>query len=520
MPGLRPWLTVFGLDRFEKNKDGALHVPEGGHITWMAIFVDLQFVAMLSKLCHMLQICNPSLSLSSFKVIGLAFSIFNIFFVMRQDFDEYMSMFANDDWFTQAVYFLYQYSLLIMNMNSDMMLQVVPGSQNPCTDIDDDNALNLCIKQLAYKSDVTCVVSPDILSNFTYGFFGSRILLVLLYFFVIYRDQSGKVIHQFIGRTVIFTSSSCLLLFGTAVTKNTEHLSTLLFAVSAMEMLGVLLFESISWLKLPYNRVSIHLDYEPIFHRLGMFILLVLGESVIIMLSLSSSVMMTKNDFYHLVDFGGLLLLYSTSQQYFERVMSFHATTEWFSRKNQAVILIFVYLHSVLGFSVFIIAQGLVQISDPAGGEKGALLARRFLSYGCFSTALILEFLNYLINESLASFCSVWNIFDLFIHMGFAVAHLSLNVAPENAAPGSYVLMHGIIAMLTVCFEFAYAHIRPSHDCHHVNDDGHGHGTVTHDHNRDQPHARSKVTPDSNVPTGHYTHGWSGSIEVTKKSDK
>ena len=412
--------------------------------------------------------------------------------MLRQDFDEYMSMFSNDDWFTQAVYFLYQYSILIMNMNSDMMLQVFTGKKNPCADINDDDSFNVCIKQLAYNPNVTCVVSPDIFSNFTYGFFGSRVLLVLLYFFVIYRDRSGKVIHQFIGRTVIFTSSSCLLLFGSAITKDTGNLSSLLFTVSAMEMMGVLLFESISWLKLPYNRVSIHVDYELIFHRLGMFILLVLGESVIIMLSLSSSIMMTKKSFYHLVDFGGLLLLYSTSQQYYERVMSFHATAEWFSKKNKAIVLVAIYFHSVLGFSIFIIAQGLVQISDPAGGVKGALLARRFLSIGCFTTALILEFMNYLINENFASMCSAWNLFDLAIHLGFAFAHLSLNFAPENAAPGSYVLIHGIIAMLTVSFEFAYAHIRPAN-----NDEHDDHATHTHHHG-------AQVAQDPNITHGHH----------------
>jgi len=432
----------------------------------MALFVDLQFVAMMSKLAHSLSGCNPVLSLTQFNVIGQCFSIFNIFFVLRQDFDEYMTRFSAQDWLTVVVYFLYQYALLIMVMNSDINDLILPKKFVPdgvvyCTGpkgskplLDDDGCVEASIFTV---KGAYCVIEPTIFRNFSYGFFGSRVLLVLFYIVVFHRDKSGHALHQFLGKTIIFTCSACLLFAGAMLTKDSTKLSYLLITVSAMEMGSVLLLSMLSSFNLPFNSTHYPFNFQQLYVRLGSFILLVFGESIIIMLNVS---VVGNPPFHYFVNCGGLLLLYGTAQQYFNRLMDFPGE-KYLKSRNHVLVLLFIYGHSVLGFSIFIIAQGIVQIATQGGDPVAMNLARGFLSYGCFCTAVILEVLNFFISETQEKVFTTWSLVNLSVHAGLAIIHLCFNYVPNNFLPGSYVFFHGTVAFITAMFEVVMAHYEP-----------------------------------------------------------
>ena len=78
--------------KFTFNKDGH---PVGEHAgeTWMALFIDLVYVAFMAKLSHFVMHCNPTLSGDSLLVLVISFAMFNILFVGRLALDEYCNRF-------------------------------------------------------------------------------------------------------------------------------------------------------------------------------------------------------------------------------------------------------------------------------------------------------------------------------------------------------------------------------------------------------------------------------------------
>lgn len=123
--------------------------------SWMLLFSDLVYVAMLSKLSRFIEQCDPTLKSSSFHIIIVCFAIFNILFVARLALDEYCNRFFENDLFHQFILFVYIFGVMVMVMNAQV--DILPPSSSSSS-----------------EEDGECVLNIDLCKGFTYGFFLTR----------------------------------------------------------------------------------------------------------------------------------------------------------------------------------------------------------------------------------------------------------------------------------------------------------------------------------------------------------
>jgi len=124
---------------------------------WVFKFVDLVFVALLSKLSQVLEFC--SLSFHSFSYVT---SVFAVLYVTRMTMDDYGVHFLADDSFHVVLYFAYFMSTFIMTLNLH---------------VDKDGV-----------DDASCNAN-FVTFGFSMGFFASRIVMLILFTRVIYEDE-------------------------------------------------------------------------------------------------------------------------------------------------------------------------------------------------------------------------------------------------------------------------------------------------------------------------------------------
>jgi len=145
-------------DREESEKEG----------TWMYLFVDLVFVALISKLAAVMENCAIS-----FHSMSFVCTMMSIMFVTRLYLDEYCGRFYVNDLFHRLIYFMYTMSMFIMALN----INAAPTDGG--------------------ESDALCNAN---LYGYGFGmaFLMSRFLMLLLYLSVIWADHK-MALTQFIG---------------------------------------------------------------------------------------------------------------------------------------------------------------------------------------------------------------------------------------------------------------------------------------------------------------------------------
>jgi len=513
MPGKKPFFSPFH-PKFTFNKDGQ---PEGEHAgeTWMALFIDLVYVAMLAKLSHFVMYCNPGLSAETFNVIIICFAIFNILFVGRLALDEYCNRFEENDIFHQILWFVYTYGSLLMVMNADVEIQ--GGAPHRMLNLNED--VGMMSRMLgggggAAAADdnpapVMCVVNKTLFLGFSYGFYLTRGVIIMLYLGIMWSDKSGKSSHQFMPKVLTFALSSIIFGIGSAA-NNPVDLGYMLLVVSLFEVIAAIVIGFMAWLRMSCMGFYYPLFYEGAQERLGAFILLVVGESIITMINTvvsDTNTFIQNIAFHHFVNFWGLLLLYNVSVQYFERVQIYQGE-EHAAKRGMGAGIFFAYGHSVLGFAILMLAQGIIAIASGLSNAAATDTARKLLGSGCAMTNVMMLLLYILHFDFRDVFMDPWGIFDVFMHSIFIVVHYALTWGPSDVPQGSYIMLHGLISLVTICFEAVLEHVRPAHLIEHHHG-GHGHGGHDdHGHGHDDKHHEEHTAHalESQYPKGHDSH--------------
>lgn len=129
---------------------------------WVFRFVDLVYVALLSKLSHAIEYCALSLHTFIFVV-----SLFCVLFVTRMNADDYGVHFIADDTFHSVAYFVYFLSNFVMTLNIHVSTEFHDHSDSSC--------------------------NADFVSfGFFVGFFFSRLVVLVLFLRVIFEDELWK----------------------------------------------------------------------------------------------------------------------------------------------------------------------------------------------------------------------------------------------------------------------------------------------------------------------------------------
>lgn len=142
----------------EKNEDDEEEDDKEG--AWIFLFVDLVYVALLSKLSHVVEYC--ALSVHSFLFVIV---IFSVSFVTRLTIDDYACRFKNNDVFHRIMYFAYTMSNFMMSLN-----------------------VNAKHTEAGFHADHYCKANFYSF-GFSVGFLVGRLVILILLAAVVFEDQ-------------------------------------------------------------------------------------------------------------------------------------------------------------------------------------------------------------------------------------------------------------------------------------------------------------------------------------------
>lgn len=215
--------------------------------------------------------------------------------------------FAQDDIFHRLFYFVYTLGTLIMVLNSDMFRSVGKHEGK------------------SYLFSESCNVDHVYFSGFSYGFYITRGSIFALYFVTMKFDESGRAYYQFFHRMIFLLIDVALFLWSDLATESANVKAGFIIAISAFEIFGTVLGVGITKLKrsgiiktqfFQYHFPANHLIVQA---RMGQFVMLVLGESMISLLNTATHI---SGDVYVIAIFG-LLLIYMLAMHYYDQVQKF-----------------------------------------------------------------------------------------------------------------------------------------------------------------------------------------------------
>ena len=399
-------------------KDGVVGgIPEFvGHFeeseSWMALFLDLLYVAMLSKLTDMMDNCYRN-----FEMFLICFCLLFLFFRIRNVIDEYAVRFFEDDVFHRMFYFIYTCGILVMVMNMDFYR-------------------NETIARRILSSSATstipskCSIDAFFFSGYTYGFYITQLSVIGLYFTLMYIDKTRRVYEQFIVRNTLMLCLSIVLLIGNLTSTTSLGRVITLATVSLLEFFFLYIPTILHYAKkngyllsIPYY-FHFPLNFLDTQDRAGSFILVVLGECVIIFLHSA-----WPSDEYinvYLVNLFGLALLFCYAFAYFDHAQvldkSQHA-----ARRNMWAGIIFFQLHIIVSFFVMITAQGIIDAAASARGNNANtsnLSSQFMLALGCSVTSMTILIMKALHKGIKAEFETIESTIHFFFICSISVIHI------------------------------------------------------------------------------------------------
>ena len=247
---------------WNEDKTGINKLHHSEEESWIALFIDLVYVAMFINVGHLLQNCG-----SNQETTSSAFIIFLIMFMSRYSIDEYSNRFFADDIFHRLVYFVYTFGVFVMTMN--ISSEVAGGH--------DDGHRRL----VENTSDLgNCEIHSDYSHGFFAGFIVTRLSLVALYSMISYYDKRG--LQQFWIFIVRHGSSLIAMLVLVFVHVSFSHSLKIVGVTELFCSMGIPLI-----LRLPglegrgLYQYHYPLDIYEVQSRLGIFVMMVLGEAMI-----------------------------------------------------------------------------------------------------------------------------------------------------------------------------------------------------------------------------------------------
>jgi low temperature requirement protein LtrA len=256
---------------------------------WITIFIDLVYVAMFINLGHILEKCGHASD-----VTEMVLATFLLLFNSRLAIDEYANRFFADDIFHRLIYFLYTFGVFVMTLNVNISASSYSHRLLRGTPYDQRLLGNLDIGSCTYLNDYWM--------GFMLGLAGTRLALVAVYVAVCIQNVDAR--SQF-GLDVIKHGLSSIIGIAAACNYKEKSISYF-FAAAGIEIalsmlpklleclkdMGVALFSLVE---------SFPVDIYHIQSRLGVFYMIVLGESMIQLLQRPYDVGFAKNTYYFLL---------------------------------------------------------------------------------------------------------------------------------------------------------------------------------------------------------------------------
>lgn len=315
---------------------------------WVELFIDLVYVALLYKLGNLVEICY-----GQSYIFGRVFILFWCLFITRMAIDEYANRFYSDDLLHKLMYLVYTAGVFVQVMNINAS---------------GESGLHA----------TTCEYVSDFGSGIFIGIFITRasiiaskcIFFVVLLITAVILISSVDVVHimvmfhnplatkQFFFDIIRWTISLVITILGIII-----HSIKISSEISDFAMLALIIFlETCIWL---YSR-SMHrknytypIDLELLQSRWGVWVMIVIGESIIQMLIVSPTISHLSTDYQ--MNLLALLLMFSLAMQYYDACQR-----QWYDHAiTQSAIagVLWIWLHPLMTFFLFGVGVALKMLS-------------------------------------------------------------------------------------------------------------------------------------------------------------
>ena len=267
-----PHLTRFyrGVNpRVEWNTDktGIIKRDQHEEESWIALFIDLVYVAMFINVGHVLNACG-----SNYQTASASFAIFLVMFISRFSIDEYANRFFGDDIFHRIVYYVYTFGVFIMTLN------IVSE------DFEKSDHRRL---EVAHSDLGNCEVRDDYATGFAAGFIITRASLVMLYAMIsLYDKKAARQCWVYILRH----GTSLVAMMALLIRNKTDFIDyvTTVCVIEAFFAIVLPFMLRYTWVQnFVHYEYNYPIDIYETQSRLGIFVMTVLGESIITLLTQS-----------------------------------------------------------------------------------------------------------------------------------------------------------------------------------------------------------------------------------------
>jgi low temperature requirement protein LtrA len=422
---------------------------------WTSLFLDLMYVCMCSKVASLLNYCNVDVDM-----ILLSFLFMQSFFSSRFFIDEYNQRFDKDDLFHRILLFAYVVGIAVMlvNVNVDM----------------EDSSYSSYRRGLGAASTTDtryeCKINSTYWSNFVIGFCITRSAIIVLYSGLSFIDQSTRVWHQFSLRLVFFVLAIVMMVVATVEEDVTVKPYFFLVAM-LLELIGHLSTAITMYLRRkgwwPWEMGRYHFPINPYIgqERLGIYILVVLGEALILLLTPKWS--LDNYDEGYLVIIASIFLIYMFAMQYFDQVQKGEGTLHA-CRRNVFAGITWIWLHAVLGFSLLLISVAIYGIDthydDSEYGSEDT--DKKLLCIGCFVSQIIMLTMRMMHKGFRFHFATSGRIQLLVLRLIYCFGHLVIIWIPD-LPPKYALLIHAGISFFPVVGDIMLHHIRGEKELNH-----------------------------------------------------
>lgn len=411
---------------------------------WTGLFIDLIYVCVCSKIAHMLAYCQIN-----FDIIVTTFMFMMVFFLARFFLDEYNVRFENDDLIHRISNLVFFYGLCTMIVNANL----------------EQESSDSGYRRLGSSSGsdrYTCSLNMTYFSGFVDGYLRTRLSFMIRYIFLMIVDKSNKVYHMFILRVWVWIISMALM----AVAG---------YALSGMDSVwvgfAVVLFEGFSfadsglhsWLK-KHNMImsktgGLHFptNYLTAQARMSIFILVVIGEALILVLTPTWDAMTFTNEGYYVILFA-LILFFSLAYYYFDHVLKGHGEMH-VCRRSAVLGKLFFLINGVLGYCLVFISAAFYGLSESFDYEYWDDTSFRMLCIGCFSTTVVMNMMALMHKGILWHFSQgPKEIARVAAHFAVAFIHLGIMWARKSLSPLEAIVIHSLIFSTQMLGEIALSH--------------------------------------------------------------
>ena len=323
----------------------------------------------------------------------------------------------------------------------------------------DDNPAHLLMNtDVSTAEYAECTVDEKFFTGMSYGFFVSRLAIVSLYGILIVVDDTKRVREQFGFRCPQMILSTGIFLITDWFVENSLQKTCLLILIGVIEIIHFpIIFISQELKARGHIESSIITSHFPINYlesqtRLGIFFVIVLGESIITLLQPSLELGRDTGDIY-LVNIFGLILIFAFAMQYYDKVQrkegELHA-----ARRDKYAGVTFMLSHWMIGYFMLITAQGIIEVaaSVRSGNADVRPEGKLFLAYGCFLTSICLIFMRILHQGFAYRFATWGRILHLSARLLIAACHLFMLLATEFQ-PRYKLVFHSLITLFLLAFD-------------------------------------------------------------------